>query len=1522
MSSRRRGHIAAVVALGVVLGWKSASFGGTNDGFRLTVKPRELTNLQLGDTVSLVFEVRGLTTISGTLVRVKYDPTLLAPIAFEEGNLLAGAFGSQFFGQVISTDADGLSTVEGGLTLFDGPVEANEGVLGRMAFEVIRDIPIDGSNVSIVDATINGTNSRDTDTITYEAGKFDIGLVRRFPNKLFDLNVIRKFNGLNFTWLSNLEGIDDKVVLLLLDEETQEPVNSDQPLEFRNPLLDQFNDPSRILDVVRILTSGGVSHLADAETILQALRDADFEIPTLLQDPNFDFAEDINTLRTIKLSTRSHLVLTSDLLNGRSYSYEVTSTTSRGALSQPLRGIARTRKAPNVTRMQITNVSQSSILDPRDSQIVTVFSWFTNRPGDTRILVEGPGAPSDVLIDNEQGTLAHLAVIPGLQPRESYTATISSRLTVADELIGMGFVTEEQALGTRIREFRTPRLKNRRLRFTARPFVNVSNESAIIDLNVNLPSKVWIDYGPVDGGTGKIAGNGSSVLYTATESSQDLLETHSITLSDLEPSTRYRYRISAVLPDLDELASAAKAAGLLQVLNDTLTTDPTGNEPWSRDLKFVTSSADDIFPPAIVEGPLLASLRDRIAVIGVETDVPTIARIFYGTDGDDGTYNTPDEFEIANLNAQGRPRFLLRHYLTMVELEPGTDYSYRLELEAANGQVTTFEPTAAPAGKVARILQPPGGAGSFVTDTNADTQFPVITFGPVNTLNTHDMAVVEWTTDESSDSDGRYGTDSASLEDFTNSGDNVIDHKLTFTNLDANTTYQYVIGSTDPSGNGATESAVSVFSTNPELDLTQPTIESGPAVSYKNDRSATIAWELNETASGEVEFGTTEDLGFVRTVPTATESQEITLTNLEAATTYFYRVSSFDLSNNGPVQSEIMEFTTDAEADITLPVISNVVVTPANSSVLITWETDELADSFVEFGTNAELFDFNVGDANDVLSHELTLTNLTPATTYFGRVGSVDRSGNIAESDIDGGFITLTTADLLPPQVPTNLQATAGSEQVILTWDPSPDTDLSGYNVYRRVGEEDFSLLASRVLEATYTNLGLLNDTTYEYQITAIDRALTPNESEPSELLAVTPVAAAAPATPTGLTRQGEDFLVPTFVFTNSSPINEGGVLTYTIQVSTVADFSNVTAVVSDLAEGFGDVGVGQTAWTIDRSLEEGTTYFWRVRAVEDDLIGEFSAAEEFAAQEELLLPGDFNEDGMVNIFDFFLFVDVFNSVATDETQGFDLNTDGTIDFFDLFVFVDNFGKSLPGKPTPIAAGINRTSVVGLEVVGGTRAHNQLVTVRVWAGPVVDLNAFGFVLNFDPESVEFQEADEGPGHLLGSKGAEAPLFTVLSERPGELTIANGITSGPTVSGQGLLAELTFRVQGSPNDVQFQLADALLASGQGVVERVRQLRSSRLLPTSYFLGSNFPNPFNPSTSIEYALPRAGQVALDVFNIAGQRIRRLVDKSQHAAGIYTVEWDGRDQLGRQAGSGVYFYRLETVGFVKTRKMLLIQ
>ena len=281
--------------------------------------------------------------------------------------------------------------------------------------------------------------------------------------------------------------------------------------------------------------------------------------------------------------------------------------------------------------------------------------------------------------------------------------------------------------------------------------------------------------------------------------------------------------------------------------------------------------------------------------------------------------------------------------------------------------------------------------------------------------------MIEWDTDESSNSEGSYGVDENDLEDFTSSGENVVAHKLTFTDLDPGTSYSYQIGSTDPSGNGATESAIAVFTTDPELDLTQPQIVDGPDESYVNDRSATISWELDEESSGEVEFGTTEELGFIRSVPTTSDEQEITLSNLEPSTTYYYQVSSFDLSNNGPVQSSIEQFITDAEADITAPEIDNVDFATADESAVITWTTNELSDSFIEFGTNSELLDLNVGNANDVTQHELTLTNLTPDTQYFLRVGSVDRSDNISEFEVVGGITTEAAPDMTAPAIPTNL---------------------------------------------------------------------------------------------------------------------------------------------------------------------------------------------------------------------------------------------------------------------------------------------------------------------------------------------------------------------------------------------------------------------------------------------------------------------------------------------------------------------
>ncbi|MBM3279801.1 MAG: T9SS type A sorting domain-containing protein [Candidatus Handelsmanbacteria bacterium] len=111
---------------------------------------------------------------------------------------------------------------------------------------------------------------------------------------------------------------------------------------------------------------------------------------------------------------------------------------------------------------------------------------------------------------------------------------------------------------------------------------------------------------------------------------------------------------------------------------------------------------------------------------------------------------------------------------------------------------------------------------------------------------------------------------------------------------------------------------------------------------------------------------------------------------------------------------------------------------------------------------------------------------------------------------------------------------------------------------------------------------------------------------------------------------------------------------------------------------------------------------------------------------------------------------------------------------------------------------------------------------------------------------------------------------------------------------------------------------------GVLDRVLLPERTAVLeeeasPSAFVLGQNYPNPFNPATTIAYQLEREGQVELAVYNLAGARLRTLV-MARQPAGSYRVQWDGRDTQGRQAASGIYFYRLSTPLGQAVKRMVL--
>ncbi len=86
--------------------------------------------------------------------------------------------------------------------------------------------------------------------------------------------------------------------------------------------------------------------------------------------------------------------------------------------------------------------------------------------------------------------------------------------------------------------------------------------------------------------------------------------------------------------------------------------------------------------------------------------------------------------------------------------------------------------------------------------------------------------------------------------------------------------------------------------------------------------------------------------------------------------------------------------------------------------------------------------------------------------------------------------------------------------------------------------------------------------------------------------------------------------------------------------------------------------------------------------------------------------------------------------------------------------------------------------------------------------------------------------------------------------------------------------------------------------------------------SGLITSNYPNPFNSSTTIQYGLPEAGEVRIEIFDLLGREVQTLV-KGKQDAGIYSITWDAGDQA-----SGVYFYRITAGEFVQTRRMVLVK
>jgi hypothetical protein len=359
-----------------------------------------------------------------------------------------------------------------------------------------------------------------------------------------------------------------------------------------------------------------------------------------------------------------------------------------------------------------------------------------------------------------------------------------------------------------------------------------------------------------------------------------------------------------------------------------------------------------------------------------------------------------------------------------------------------------------------------------------------------------------------------------------------------------------------------------------------------------------------------------------------------------------------------------------------------------------------------------------------------------------------------------------------------------------------------------------------------------------------------------------------------------------------------------------------------------GSANAGATSF-VDETAYNGVRYTYTVRPYDADNITSTEIEKSAMAirnnvvdAEGVPVYGLFGVDNRVDYDDFFIFADHFGLSAGDDAfdRAFDLAPNNTIDFDDFFAFVDNFGREIvaTGKVVPMMAGLNSDARFYLDAGSDLPRVGEELAIDVNLENYVELKGYGFGLSYDASVLEFVGA-RVENNILGEGQLAQPQVVAQ----GEGTVSLGAFGDVATKGD-LGLSLVFRTLEEIEASYIEITEGALQDGSYGLNSVTGPVSVRIetRPEVYALSDNYPNPFNPETTIKYQLPEAGDVTLEVYNMLGQVVRTLVSEQQNA-GRYVLQWDATNDAGQALSSGIYFYRIQAGGeFQSVKKMLLLK
>jgi len=488
-------------------------------------------------------------------------------------------------------------------------------------------------------------------------------------------------------------------------------------------------------------------------------------------------------------------------------------------------------------------------------------------------------------------------------------------------------------------------------------------------------------------------------------------------------------------------------------------------------------------------------------------------------------------------------------------------------------------------------------------------------------------------------------------------------------------------------------------------------------------------------------------------------------------------------------------------------------------------------------------------------------------------------------SGIDGIlFIDDVWVGSLPLTPPSTLQASTPEPlSVALSWEAPEAEWLLGYKVYRKAGVEEAFTLLNQTTDLEFVDTAVTAGIAYEYYVTAVYPS---GESIAS---------ATAQAVPYNL-------LPPTNVL---ATITEGSAITLSwvapeviwltgYKVYRRVDIDDVFALIfeteSDTILTYSDINV-----------EAGTTYQYCVTAV-------------YPA-------GESTQSNIIFVVFYYLMPPTNLMAGATENMTIALSWEAPeavgLQSYKVYRKAGaEAGFTLLNQMAEVAYE-DTTAAVGVE-------YEYYVTAVYAAGESGQSNV----------KVAFLKVFNAPTELVANAGNAQVVLSWEAPEPHEhsaVLVGYNIYRGGEILVSGI-ADTCYTDEGLVNGVEYSYyVVAVYSDPVGVSEATETVSVTPEQPTSNeddvvvplatSLTGNYPNPFNPTTTIAYEMASEGNVVIEIYNNKGQKIRSLVN-GVRGAGVHKVVWDGRDDIGRGVSSGIYFYRMATSDYVAVKKMVMVK